>query len=462
MQINKLPKNSPYPSTSADLSAPKPDVAEIMGRIRSDLRQSYEAGELVIPESLEAREIDSKDLHTANAVWDFPTRPIKFQSHRAVVGPAINGVKRVFASLVRDRLLAPTFKLHYDFNGAVIRYLNQLNLRLNSILRRSADDLRGETYAIERRLEMQFEERLRNLSERVAAAETGKQILAEQISSLDSVVRGLERLAARTAVSQPGAQAQPVQAGADDYLLLENRFRGSTALITERLKVYPQYFTGQLFVGERVARLGQPGGSEPRPVLEIGAGRGELQRLFKAAGIKSYGIDSDRAMVSESVAAGLDVRCEDAAAHLASLLPDSLGGVIAIQVIEHLPRPYLRRLLELIRTRVVPGGLVVFETINTASVVALTQNYLRDPTHVPPIHPESMRFIAELAGFETVEMKDRSPFPAEAALLPLSADAVYTPGAKQLASNYNENIRRLNDLLFGSQDYSLVLRVPPR
>ena len=431
-----------------DDAAP-PDVAAIMRQIRSEVKAAYERGEIPVRPSTEAREIDSKDLHTANSLWDFPRRPIEFHSHRPVIGPLISGVKRLFGGLIRDRLLAQTFQSHYEFNGAVIRYLNQLNLRISSIMRRSADDLQGETYAIERRLEKQFEQQIRAIQDRTNSVEDGSARLLEQFNTLDSVVRGLERIAARGASVQDGAdgeskpQSVPVSPASSEYLLLENRFRGSSGVITDRLRDYPQSFAGVV-----------------NPVLEIGAGRGELQSLFRAAGVPSYGIDLDRAMADESAAAGFDVRCEDALSHLRNLAPASLGGAIAIQVIEHLTQPYLRDLLQLLRSRIASGGIVIFETVNTASVVALTQNYLRDPTHVPPIHPESMRFIMELAGFEVLELKNRSPFPEQATLLPLPAEQQFTPGGKELAAVYNENIRRLNSLLFGFQDYSLTMRVP--
>ena len=424
----------------------RPDVAAIMRQIRSELRKAAERGDVTVKAAAEPREIDTKDLHTANAVMDFPVRPLRFQSHRSGIGPLIDAVKKTCAGIIRDRLLAQTSQLHYEFNGAIVRYLNRLNGRINAILRRSEDDLRGETYAIERRLEQQFESRIQGVEARLAAGEAGLARSAENLSTIESVVRGLERLAARgSGASQnpPSSPAAGSPPSNPEYLLLENRFRGSAEQITERLRQYPGYFSGLA-----------------RPVLEIGAGRGELQRLFKAAGVPSYGIDLDAEMAAEAASSGLDVRAEDALQHLESLSPATLGGAVAIQVIEHLNQPYLKRLLALLRSRVCAGGTVIFETVNTGSIVALTQNYLRDPTHVSPIHPDSMRFIMELSGFEVVELKKLSPFPAEAALLPLPPDCAYTPGAKQIAGNYNENVRRLNDLLFGWQDYALIMRVP--
>ena len=47
----------------------------------------------------------------------------------------------------------------------------------------------------------------------------------------------------------------------------------------------------------------------------------------------------------------------DALGYLESLEDGSLGGVFAAQVVEHLPPAALRRLLELVRSKLRPGGL---------------------------------------------------------------------------------------------------------
>ena len=87
------------------------------------------------------------------------------------------------------------------------------------------------------------------------------------------------------------------------YLMLENRFRGSETNLTAHLSIYPPYFQGL------------------SDVLEIGSGRGELQSLFKQAGIASYGVDVDAAMVEAARERGHSIVEGDALAHLRQLRP---------------------------------------------------------------------------------------------------------------------------------------------
>ena len=63
---------------------------------------------------------------------------------------------------------------------------------------------------------------------------------------------------------------------------------------------------------------------------------GELLDLFRGAGIGARGIDTNESMVQECRERGLTADCDDAVAHLQRLPDESLDGVIAIQVVEHL------------------------------------------------------------------------------------------------------------------------------
>ena len=271
----------------------------------------------------------------------------------------------------------------------------------------------------------------------------------ERLKVAEAVLRGLERIVAVAgrvgSETSPGnsQSQQPVFEKDYSYLLLENRFRGSEEEIERRLAIYVPEFSG--------AR---------GPVLEIGSGRGELQNLFRKAGIKSYGIELDQAMIERSRADGFDVRFEDGIRHLESLPEKSLGGMIAVQVVEHLRYDSLRRLLELARSRVETGGIIITETIDTSSLVALSQNYFRDPTHTAPLHPETLRYLFELSGLEVLKVQKLSPFPAGFELSPIPAEAFHEHGQISAVNIANENIQKLNRLLYGHQDYSVVARVP--
>ncbi len=80
-------------------------------------------------------------------------------------------------------------------------------------------------------------------------------------------------------------------------------------------------------------------------VLDVGCGRGEFLELLREKGIRARGLDLNPEMVEVCRARGLDVTNADARGYLRSVPDDSLGGLIAVQVIEHLEPPYLAETL---------------------------------------------------------------------------------------------------------------------
>ena len=84
---------------------------------------------------------------------------------------------------------------------------------------------------------------------------------------------------------------------------------------------------------------------------------------------------------------------------------------MAFQVVEHWAPEGIFRFLQLARRALAPGGVLIAETINVDSLSALRAFYL-DPTHVRPVPPDALRFLAEAAGFTDARIEYRSPLPA--------------------------------------------------
>ena len=161
-------------------------------------------------------------------------------------------------------------------------------------------------------------------------------------------------------------------------------------------------------------------------------------------------------MVAEAQGNDRAVHLGDGIEYLRALAPHSLGAIVSVHVVEHLPLPVLVELLELAASRLVPGGLFVAETPNPMSLIVLGNSYILDPTHVWPLHPSLMTFLAERAGFRDVELAFYSP--AEAyRLTPVDAG----PDAPQWVEEINDALGRLNDVLFGPQEYATIARTPP-
>ena len=55
----------------------------------------------------------------------------------------------------------------------------------------------------------------------------------------------------------------------------------------------------------------------------------------------------------------------------------------------------------------------MIETINAACWLAFFSSYLRDFTHVRPVHPETLQYLVRASGFERVEVRYSAPVPTE-------------------------------------------------
>jgi len=184
-------------------------------------------------------------------------------------------------------------------------------------------------------------------------------------------------------------------------------------------------------------------------VLDIGFGRGELMELLAEMGLEVSGIEVDPHLVALARGRGLDVERGTAVEYLRSLEPQSLGGISMIQVIEHLSPQQVIDVVELCADKVRPGGKVIVETVNPESLFTYARSFWLDPDHVRPVHRGLLEFLFTEAGFRKLEVDWRSPVPAGERL-------VTVPGDDEQARAINENFQRIDQLLFGAQDYALI------
>lgn len=195
----------------------------------------------------------------------------------------------------------------------------------------------------------------------------------------------------------------------------------------------------------------------PGPVLDIGCGRGEMLNLLRGEGIECRGAEIDPLMAEEAGSKGATVERIDGIEALRNSAPASLGGVFAAQVVEHLFPAELGELLTLAREKLACGGLIVLETVNVSSPVAMSKSFYGDMDHKLPLHPEYLKLLLDLAGFEDVELHFSAPFGPEERLadMPAAVEIGMTPEARDAMQ---DTITRLNDRLFGMQDYHVVGR----
>jgi cyclopropane fatty-acyl-phospholipid synthase-like methyltransferase len=188
----------------------------------------------------------------------------------------------------------------------------------------------------------------------------------------------------------------------DFYWAFEERMRGSSAAIRERLGTY-EGFARDLhasFVGN---------GTDAPRWLDLGCGRGEFCELLADWGWRSEGVDRSPSAVEASQRRGLTVALSDVFTYLEEVPAEDAEAVSAIQLIEHLPRERWLPLFEAILGVLRPGGAVLVETINGRNLRALADHFIADLTHTWPGHPETLRLLAEHAGFVDVEIRFEHP-----------------------------------------------------
>jgi SAM-dependent methyltransferase/predicted nucleic acid-binding Zn-ribbon protein len=217
-----------------------------------------------------------------------------------------------------------------------------------------------------------------------------------------------------------------------DYFAFEELYRGEEADIRQRQQEYLQYFRGR------------------DNVVDLGCGRGEFLEVLRDNDISAYGVElgTDQYLLCREK--GLEVVHQDLFTHLESLPDESLGGLFSAQVIEHLTASDQLRYVALAYNKTKPGSPVIFETINAQCVYAVMRNFFLDPTHVRPIHPETLKFAMESMQFKDVKLLFSSPVP-DKQIPPLQLEG----GGLEL-ERFNRAIDGLNNLVYGYQDYAAI------
>ena len=357
---------------------------------------------------------------------------------------------------LRERVfdvMAPALQRQAEWNAALVQLLNgqvaetaRLHARLREIVSALVQYLQHVLPVMDARDRMAtalattraelileaFDRRLESLGRRVE----GLGALRDRIEALGEGQRAIEGTLKAGAPPPAVAEAALVAAADSAYTAFENRYRGDREEIRERLSAYAELFV------------------DLSPVADLGCGRGEFLEILRTRDIASLGVESNGNAVQECLSRGLDVAQGDLVAFLRGRKTASLGGVFAAQVAEHLPPAALQALLTAAHRALRPGGLLLLETVNPRSVTGFLEVYNRDLTHERPLHPDTLRFLAAAAGFSDVRVEMKSEVEKAACLQPVPHGGL--PEATVLV--LNENVARLNALLYGPLEYALLAR----
>lgn len=405
----------------------------------------------------------------------------EIRSHRPLTGRFIDLFKhfvwwgsRPFITLLLERQAA--------FNEATLQALREVSLQLDEHTQRGQrvtlqlDEQTQRSNAMDRLLRelheqmqqqlqyqaQQLQEQVKQLQEQVKQSHE----LTKQVQDTQQFTQHLQQQAQQHAahvLEQAQLQGEAIEElrtataalvaqhdlgpfysalSAQERIEAVNRTRGSFEDICQRQSMYVERFAGA-----------------PGPVLDLGCGRGELLYQLQAAGIAARGVDIDPAMVELCRSRDLDVEVGTALEALEAVADGELGGIFAAQVVEHFFPGVLLRFLRVARQKLAPGGLLVLETINAASLGAVAKSYFRDLDHKQPLHPDYLKLLAEMAGFIDVTVQFSSPF-REDERLPALPSAEVLGLSAEAHTALQAIFAHLDRALYAEQDYHIAARQP--
>ena len=225
------------------------------------------------------------------------------------------------------------------------------------------------------------------------------------------------------------------------YLEFEKHFRGSKEDISRRQKFYvDRYLKEKEFNKNCLA-------------VDLGCGRGEWLKMIETLGLHAVGIDTNVNMVEECKRNGCEAYLSEALTYLQGLDDNSVSVVSAFQVVEHLSKGDVFKLVKEAYRVLVPEGILILETPNICNIEVGASAFHLDPTHINPVHPELLKFIAEYAGFANSEIAYWNQESVEAWL-----QSVMQQEEKEILDStlFRTVFETMKNFIYLSPDYALV------
>ena len=393
------------------------DVEEIMRKIRENIRKRGESGVYteemkdLVDEPLQTPETGGLDIVNIQQDLDYLKRnwdthaEYSISSHRRFIGRFLIRGRQLVHGEVR-RYVDPIVGKQIEFNAHLVRIIKGLIRQVKTEISGEIDDRVNEVVAT-------INEDIKN-----------KAWLANLLEQ--RIVKKQEEELPLTGTDE-----------GMNFFVFEEKFRGAREDIKERQLKFLEYSKGC------------------KNVLDIGCGRGEFLEILKENGINAKGIDINEDMVGYCQSKGLNVEKADVIEYLEKTEDKSLDSIFLDQVVEHLEPKYLIKLLELCYKKLKFGYYIVIETVNPLSLTSFANFYL-DLAHKKPIHPETLKFLSESAGFREMEVKFFSPIPDEYKLKKVEIGEDIEEKERGMIEIYNYNIEKLNETLYGAQDYAVI------
>lgn len=212
-----------------------------------------------------------------------------------------------------------------------------------------------------------------------------------------------------------------------DYFRFENYFRGPRETVKQRQEIYLEYFRNC------------------RSILDIGCGRGEFLELMRDNGLSAVGVDTYPDFAEYCCSLGFNAVCDDGIGYLSRL--ESVDGIFVGQVVEHLTVDQIINLIETAYSKLSDDGVIIMETPNPQSLSIYVNAFYIDPSHVKPVHPETLKYLLKNAGFSSIETVFTESSKPDITIPPLKNE-----------EKFNTAMATVQNMLFGSQDYAVIAR----
>ncbi|MCQ2528703.1 MAG: class I SAM-dependent methyltransferase [Saccharofermentans sp.] len=314
--------------------------------------------------------------------------------------------------------------IYNEYTRPNIEQLNSRDAELDNKINESTSNINGtiDNLSIN----------LRNNNSAIEALQSDTEFVKYKLVSIEKNAKNnVVPAAINTDVAAPVAPTAPADSDYEeiDYFDFENHFRGSIDSIKKAQEAYIPYLKNK------------------KNVLDIGCGRGEFLSLMQDNGINATGIDIYEPYADYCRMKGLNVTTGDGVAHLASL--DEVDGIFVGQVVEHLKPHQIISLCNTAYEKLSEGGCIIIETPNPTSLSIYTNAFYIDPSHVKPVHPLTMKYYLEKAGFKKIEIVFTESSKPQTEIPALKTDA-------ENIEEFNEALKKVSDIIFGSQDYAII------
>lgn len=319
-------------------------------------------------------------------------------------------------SIIR-RIMAPDAERQRNFNLVLLDLLQDVRNDVEAL----RGDLRGDIQTVQRDV---------RAADDALAAELAK-LIPLTARRNDALIAALDQKIETLAVRIRDV-VNPAVAPSTDvvYRRIEDALRGSEAEVRADVAPY--------------VRLA----ADHQPVLDVGCGRGEFLTACREAGVAARGVDTNERSVADLKARGFDVALAGVPECFTSVAAGSLGAIVAMHVVEHLPAEALFALFREAARALRPGGLLMIETPNAESIAVSASDFWRDPTHIAPRHAAALTVLAHEHGFAIDEVRAVHELPEGTRIPILESDA---PELQRV-------IHAVNDRLFAPPDLRLVVR----